>query len=174
MVQSVTWSAAPANGLYEREAELARLEDLIGEIRGGSGRVLLVEGAPGIGKSRMLAATAARARAAGMAVLEAEAGEQERDFAFGVVRRLFESWLADAGPEARARGFLGAAGLAAPVVEPRHPEELVPLPRDRSAAVLHGLYWLVANLAAERPLLIAVDDLQWVDAASAQWLAYLA
>ena len=35
---------------------------------------------------------------------------------------------------------------------------------DTSFAVLHGLYWLVANLAARRPLLIAVDDAHWADA----------
>jgi hypothetical protein len=45
---------------------------------------------------------------------------------------------------------------------------------DSSFAVLHGLYWLVANLAASRPLLIAVDDAHWADAPSLRWLAYLA
>jgi hypothetical protein len=45
---------------------------------------------------------------------------------------------------------------------------------DSSFAVLHGLYWLVANLAASRPLLIAVDDAHWADEPSRRWLAYLA
>jgi hypothetical protein len=36
------------------------------------------------------------------------------------------------------------------------------------------LYWLVANLAARRPLLIAVDDAHWADPPSLRWLAYLA
>ena len=40
--------------------------------------------------------------------------------------------------------------------------------------MLHGLYWLVVNLAASRPLLIAVDDAHWADEPSLRWLAYLA
>ena len=39
---------------------------------------------------------------------------------------------------------------------------------------LHGLYWLTANLAAEQPLLILVDDAHWADPPSLRWLAYLA
>ena len=45
---------------------------------------------------------------------------------------------------------------------------------DASFAALHGLYWLPLNLAAERPLLLAVDDLHWCDRPSLRFLAYLA
>ena len=40
--------------------------------------------------------------------------------------------------------------------------------------MLHGLYWLVVNLAAGRPLLLAIDDAHWADEPSLRWLAYLA
>ena len=40
-------------------------------------------------------------------------------------------------------------------------------------ATLHGLYWLTANVAARRPLMLAIDDLHWCDLASLRWLAYL-
>ncbi len=45
---------------------------------------------------------------------------------------------------------------------------------DTSFAVLHGLYWVAANLGASRAVLIAVDDAHWADAPSLRWLAYLA
>src|SRR5262249_69478 len=45
---------------------------------------------------------------------------------------------------------------------------------DGSFASLHGLYWLTANLAADAPLLLAVDDLHWCDWASLRFLTYLA
>ena len=45
---------------------------------------------------------------------------------------------------------------------------------DSSFAVLHGLYWLVVNLAASGALLIAIDDAHWADEPSLRWLAYLA
>ena len=44
---------------------------------------------------------------------------------------------------------------------------------DPSFAVLHGLYWLCANLAAERPLVVTVDDAHWADAPSLRFLAFL-
>ena len=39
---------------------------------------------------------------------------------------------------------------------------------------MHGLYWLVANLAAEAPLALLVDDAHWADTPSLRFLAYLA
>ena len=40
-------------------------------------------------------------------------------------------------------------------------------------AALHGLYWLVANLTAVGPVVLACDDLQWADEPSLRWLVYL-
>src|SRR5918998_1646545 len=44
---------------------------------------------------------------------------------------------------------------------------------DAAFAVLHGLYWLCANLAARRPLVLAVDDAHWGDAPSLRFLVFL-
>ena len=41
-------------------------------------------------------------------------------------------------------------------------------------AVRHGLYWLTANLSAQRPLALVVDDVHWADIPSLKWLGYLA
>ena len=38
---------------------------------------------------------------------------------------------------------------------------------------MHGLYWLLAALAERAPILLAIDDAQWIDQASLEWLAYL-
>jgi DNA-binding CsgD family transcriptional regulator len=46
-------------------------------------------------------------------------------------------------------------------------------PADQAFAMMHGLYWLVANLAARRPLLLLADDVHWWDAPSLRFLAYL-
>ena len=39
---------------------------------------------------------------------------------------------------------------------------------------LHGLFWLVANLAAREPLVVLADDVHWADTASLRWLVFLA
>jgi predicted ATPase len=145
------------DGLLERDRELAALERLLGEAADGRGRLALIEGPAGIGKSRLLAEL--RRRATGMTVLAARCGELERDFSFGAVRQLLEP-VAD-----RERLLSGAAAPAEGV--------LAGGTAEGSFAVLHGLYWAVLNLAEERPVLLALDDLQWSDRPSLRFVAYL-
>ena len=78
---------------------------------------MLVEGPAGIGKSRLLGELTGRAGPLGVRTLAARGAHLERDFAFGVVRQLFEPVLADEG--ARERLLAGAAASAAPVFEGR-------------------------------------------------------
>ena len=70
----------------------------------------------------------------------------------------------------------GAAGLAAlPLGLPGAAAETPSLDSpDPAFAALHGLYWLVANLAAERPLVLIVDDAHWADLPSLRFCSYLA
>jgi len=162
---------AAAAALLERDRELARLAGAFAGASEGVGSVVALEGDPGIGKTALLAHAHHVARDAGMRVLRACGGELERDFAYGVVRQLLEAPLASARPADRERWLAGAAGLAAPVVMASaviHPTGPDPGP------ILHGLYWLTANLSTERPLLIAVDDAHWADPASIAFMSYLA
>jgi predicted ATPase len=46
-------------------------------------------------------------------------------------------------------------------------------PAEGSFAILHGLYWLVANVAFQQPTLLAIDDLHWADSPSLRWLLHL-
>ncbi len=172
-----TERAEASRELVEREAELARLQALLTAAADGRGGAVVVEGPAGIGKTSLIDAAGRLAADAGIARLSARGGELERDFAYGVVRQLLEPRLLRA--EARERDALlqGAAGLAAPLLGvPGTSAEryMGALGDDPTAAALHGLYWLTANLAAEMPLLVAVDDLHWCDTASLRFLAYLA
>ncbi|MBV9207256.1 MAG: AAA family ATPase, partial [Actinobacteria bacterium] len=153
--------------LRERERELAALESLLER----HGRVLLLEGRAGIGKTSLVDAACRRADERGQQVVRARGSELESGFAFGVVRQLFERRVAGAGEAEREALLAGPAAAARPLLS----GELAAQPAgDSSFAVLHGLYWLVVNLAAARPLLIAVDDAHWADEPSLRWLAYLA
>lgn len=156
--------------LLERDAELATVVDLIGGI-GDGGQLLAIEGPPGIGKTALLAEAKGLGQEAGLQVLSARGSELERSYSYGVVRQLFEPLLVSVPAEERAELLAGAAELAAPLFEPAAVAG-EPAP-DSALATLHGLYWLTANLAARRPLLLLLDDLHWSDLPSLRWLAYL-
>jgi DNA-binding CsgD family transcriptional regulator len=158
--------------LLERDAELARLSGAFLRAGGGEGSLLLVEGAPGVGKSRLLDAARSLAEAQGMEVVAATGRELECEFPFGVVLQLFESRLARAGIDERARLLSGPTRLATPLFAG---EGHSGGPSGGQAfSVLHGLYWLTANLAEERPLLLCIDDADWADELSLRFILYTA
>src|SRR5262245_4836850 len=98
--------------LLERERELAAVEALLG--RGGS--VLAVEGGAGIGKTALLEAATRRAAALGYETLAARGSELEVDFAYGVVRQLFERRLATIDEDERKALLAGPAGAVRPLL----------------------------------------------------------
>ena len=128
----------------------------------------MVEGPAGIGKSRLLAATREAAEGAGFRVLAARGSDLERELPFGIVRQLFDPLLVD--PDDRARWLSGPAQSAARVFEP--PDDGA-ASSDVSYGALYGLFWVTANLAADGPLLLLIDDLHWCDQASLRFVAYL-
>ena len=159
--------APPVTRLAGRDRELRELDRHLTAARAGEGRLLLLEGPAGIGKSALLAELRPLAAAAGVRWLSARGSELERDYPFGIVRQLLEPALVGEGDEvpegaaALAGGAFGAPDAAGAVTEP-------------GFAVLHGLFWLVVNLAERRPLVLCVDDVQWADAPSLRFLDHLA
>ena len=154
--------------LLERDRELGVLKELIqGTLEGRQG-LALIEGPAGIGKSRLLAATREAAEKTGFRVLAARGSDLERELPFGVVRQLFDPVLVDPGD--RARWMAGSAQPAARVFEP--PDDGA-AESDVSFGVLYGLFWVTANIAADGPLLLLLDDLHWCDPASLRFVAYL-
>ena len=160
------------SALLEREDDLAAIDRALTDLVDGEGAVLLVEGAAGIGKSSLLAELRRRARARQLTVLTARAGEGESVARFGVVRQLLERVLASARNTQRDEFLAGAAHLAEPVFDPA--TLTTQSDGDPTYATLHGLYWLVANLAERGPLILSVDDLHWADDPSCRFLLHLA
>jgi DNA-binding CsgD family transcriptional regulator len=152
--------------LLERNRELTAIKAVVD--RGG---VLVVEGGAGIGKTSLLKAAADLAARRGHEVLRGRGSDLETAFAFGVVRQIFEARLVRSSANERKTILAGAAAAALPLLsgQPAAGSDL-----DTSFAVLHGLYWLAANMAAIRPLALIVDDAHLADEPSLRWLAYLA
>ena len=165
--------------LLEREHEVEHVRGALRAVGQRAGVALIVEGAAGMGKSRLLEVARVRASELGLRVLGARATELEQGFPFGVVRQLFERTLLEADSGERDRWLTGAAALAADVLiaTPTSASELSapgPAAGDSGYAWQHGLYWLASNLSADSPLVLVVDDLQWCDQPSARALAFIA
>ena len=91
--------------LHERDAELAQITGALRAAREGRPSLVLLTGPLGIGRSALLQRLPAQAvnGAEDVRVLRANAAPVEQDFAFGVVRQLFDSLLAGAPRELRER-----------------------------------------------------------------------
>jgi hypothetical protein len=159
--------------LLERERELGELSDAVRAAQAGSGRIVLIEAPAGLGKTSLLRAAARAAGDAGFTCLRARASELEHDFAYGCVRQLLEPVVTKVTGAERDRLLEGAAALADPLFAPSDVRHSVSA-GDGSFSMLHGLYWLLVNLADERPVALSVDDLHWCDPESLRLLNYLA
>ncbi len=159
-------SAAPST-LLERTDDLAAIAAAYRTARAGDGRVVVVAGRAGIGKSSLLSEGQRAARADGFVVLTARASELEREFAFGVARQLFERDV-----QRSPQWWAGAAGHARAVFDDA-PAATGGIFEVVSQSVLHGLYWLVVNATTDGPVLLSVDDLQLCDRSSLRFLSYL-
>jgi DNA-binding SARP family transcriptional activator len=131
------------NGLVDRERETAVLRTMVDELAAGRHGCLLVEGPAGIGKTRLLDELRRLAAGADVWARSARSSTLEQGFEWGVARQLFDSAVDD-------------------VVR-----------RGEPFAVLRGLYEVVTSLADDAPSVLCVDDVQWCDEASLQFLAYL-
>ncbi len=149
--------------LVGRDVELRDLRVFLARCAAGGG-ALLVTGEPGVGKTALLEATAAAAAWSGMRVLQAAAGVQ------------FEAGMSGAGRTQVVLPLVdGLDGL-----EPTHRAALsVALglgvgPATDRLVVATALLSLLRRAAARQPLLLVVDDLQWIDRASATVLGIVA
>ncbi|MFC7099525.1 AAA family ATPase [Nonomuraea rubra] len=151
----------PEPGLLGRRVECEALDRLLGEVRAGRSRVLVVRGEAGVGKSALLEHLTARA--SGCRVVRAAGVQPEMEVAFAALYSLCAPLLdlLDGLPEPQR----AALGTAFGWREGPAPDRLL-----LSLAVLS----LLAAAAEARPLVCVVDDAQWLDHASAQVLAFVA
>lgn len=147
-----------------RERELALLRAFLDDASEGPAQLVL-EGEAGIGKTVLWQAGVEEAGRRGFRVLAARPAEAEQGFAHAGLGDLFEPWRAEvlpALPAPRRRALEVALLLG----EPAGAAEVDP--RALGVAVADSLQ----VLAGEAPVLVAIDDVQWLDASSARALAF--
>jgi hypothetical protein len=162
--------------LLGREAALAHLARAIDRAGAGRGSFLWVSGEAGIGKTTLLEHTAVMADGAGLRVLRGAAWDDPGTPPFWLWVQVLREAAAGAGTD-QLREHWGA----------RAREALTLLPELRGAqcgsvaaadgldrfALFDSVQSVLATVVAERPLLLALDDLHWTDAGSLRLLRFL-
>jgi DNA-binding CsgD family transcriptional regulator len=147
--------------LIGRGDECAVLDGLVEAVRGGESRVLVVRGEPGVGKTALLGYLVEQA--SDCRVVRAVGVQSEIELAFAGLHQLLAPLLdrLDLLPAPQRAALRTAFGLGA---------GLAP---DRFFVAL-AVLGLLSHVAEERPLIGVVDDVEWLDRASAQGLAFVA
>lgn len=155
--------------LLERDAEVAALREVLARAAAGKGAAALVEGEAGIGKSSLIAVVSASAADEDFRVLRAVGTPVEMAYALGGAKQLFESFLRGLHEGERDRLLRGPA---AQVAKAFGLSDESATGRPDEFALCHGFYWLIDAIARSDPLLIVIDDTQWIDEVTLRVMTY--
>lgn len=167
-------------GFVGREAEFGRLRAALADARAGQGRLVLVGGEMGIGKSRIAYELADEAQAVGMEVLWGWMWEADGAPTFWPWVLIMRSWMATRAPE-RLRQVLGSDAAVIAQLLPEVAERLPGLPDPPSLKPAEARFRLfdavtrvLKRVASMRPLVLVLDDLHRADVPSLLLLQFLA
>ena len=148
--------------LIGRDQEVNRLAAIVDHLEDG-GAALVIRGEPGVGKSALLLLLRERAQAVGFRVLTTAGVEAEAELPFAGLHQLLHpiEGLIGSLPPGQRHSLEAALGIAA---------EAGPDPFRVAVAALH----LVCSAADAKPLVLLVDDAQWLDRSSLDVLAFVA
>ncbi|WP_406361130.1 AAA family ATPase [Streptomyces sp. NBC_01579] len=161
MTGSDSFKHGTAGPLVGRDSDLRRIRDLLG--LGAGGGALLLSGDAGVGKTAVLDALAEAARADGTRVLRAAGVQCEANYNYSGLNQVLYPFQ-DALGELEAP-FRSALHVALGFESGSPPERLI---------VSNAVLLLLRTVAARTPLLLIIDDLPWIDRASAAVLGFVA
>lgn len=153
--------AAPQVALHGRSAELRALAGAIDRARSGEFAGVVLEGEPGIGKTRLLTEGLLMARQRGLTVAEATADEMQRSRPFGPIAAALGCVRSAADPQRSA-----IADLLATHAHAAAGEVTISSDPGLQFRAVDAFADLVESLARRGPLVIALDDVQWADPSS--------
>ena len=174
------WPSGAAAPLVERATQLESLRALLIEAERGQGSTCFLSGDGGVGKTRLLTAVTEEAERRGWAVVVGRAYPVETGVPYALFADAFLPLLRTLAPAqltVLTRGGLAELAQLFPALGASL-DRGAPVPRGEPTELKARLLWnfaqLVARLAAQRPLLIALDNLHWADSASLELLHFVA
>jgi signal transduction histidine kinase len=157
-----------AGPIVGRDAELAELDAMVDALTRAKPACVAVQGEPGIGKTSLLAELRHRAEQRGCLVLDGLAAEFERDLPFSVWTDALDAHVAALALELPA-AMAGELGDILPSLQGSNGGSLA----DERYRIHRAVRMLLALFAADRPLVLVLDDLHWADAASIELIGAL-
>jgi predicted ATPase len=143
-----------------RSGEVETLRRLIEATRAGLGQVVVVEGEPGIGKTRLVTEVLGHARDAGLEVCEAGCDDMGRTRPFAAITHALGIATESTHADRAAIAALLAEDHATPSARSSAPTPGIEF------RIVEALGAVVERLALDRPLVLAVEDLHWADAST--------
>jgi DNA-binding SARP family transcriptional activator len=164
------------SNLIGRKEEWEALVKCWKAARRGTGRIVLLEGEPGVGKSRLAGEFVRWVVADGGSVLRGHGYDVRGGIPYEPIVELLRDALSAPGLAGTAPEWLTEAARLLPEIRQRFPalpSPAVPADSAEGWRLFEGVAQLVLALAAERPVVISLDDLQWCDSDSCTLLRFL-
>jgi transcriptional regulator with XRE-family HTH domain len=178
--QGTTTTASPgANGFVGRSDELARLQAALDDATVGRGKVVMVVGEAGIGKTRLAREFARAAREAGATVLWGRCFEGDWQPPYGPWVEAIRDYTEERNPDTLLQHLgPGAAAIARLLPEIRAGLPDLPIPSqlspdDERYRLYDAIVQLLIAVSATGPLVVVIDDLHWADADSLRVLQHV-
>ena len=178
--RAVQFRARPPRGMVGRERELASLLSALDDAASRSGRLVLISGEPGVGKTRMADEVAAAADAKRMAILVGHCSEHDEAVAYLPFVEILEDFIDRASNPDVLRAALGDQGpeLARLIPKLKNILPELPPPLDLPSAqarrhLFNCVFDFVARIASEQPTLMILEDLHWADDSTLSLLDHL-
>src|ERR1700731_899082 len=173
--------AGPPSTMVGRERELASLLCGLDDAASRRGRLFLISGEPGVGKSRLADEVATSAHANRMAIMVGHCSEHDEAVAYLPFVEMLENFVDRASNPDSLRKALGeqASELARllPKLKNILPELPPPLdlpPAQARRHLFNCFFEFVARIASEQPTLMILEDLHWADDSTLSLLDHLA
>lgn len=161
--------------LIGREFELAAIAEAVEHVEGGTGHSIVVTGALGMGKSRLLDEALKSSKGRSFNIVHGSGSLIDSDLAYAPILHGIGRALGALKPFERAKLVRGLDSIGL-ILEGLDLPEPAPLgdPALERTRLFESIVRLIDRLATHHPLFMAFDDVQWLDEASLDFLAYLA